>query len=503
MLPAASEEYYAFASFRLYAKQRTLLRDVEPVAIGGRAFDLLLVLVCRAGIVVSVNDLMRYVWPNITVEEANLRVQMSMLRKVLSQSADAQRAIETIPLRGYCFVLSVSHHPHGLEPEIPKLPADNILPTLLYPTVGREDAIGIIGAALDERRLVTVTGPGGIGKTTLAIATANRYAAEFQGTIIFVDLSHVTDGGKAALAIAQALGVYTQGDALAALCGYRCVRNSLLILDTCEHIVDPVARLAEALLSYCADLRLLVTSREALRATGEWTHRLASLTFPEEDEEIDEANMVRFSAVTLFIDRARSSTRFEIQGRDLPLIAEICRRLDGIPLALEFAAARVADLGLRAIAAHLDDRFTILTRGRRTALPRHRTLSATLDWSYGLLSGDEQRMLAYLATLGDSCTAERAIAAGAAAGCEQPAEALAGVYEKSLLAVDMRNDAPVYRVLDTTRAYVAGIRRELKRIQAPLSGDKADRTRPRNSASILMPGKQMASAQWLSTRSIA
>lgn len=139
------------------------------------------------------------------------------------------------------------------------------------------------------------------------------------------------------------------------------------------------------------------------------------------------------------------------------MLAEICRRLDGIPLALEFAAARVAELGLYEIAAHLDDRFTILTRGRRTALPRHRTLSATLDWSYGLLSGDEQRMLGHLAALGGSCTAGRAVASGAAAGCKQPAEALADLYEKSLLAVDMRNDAPIYRLLDTTRAYVASI----------------------------------------------
>jgi len=452
-----SEECYAFASFRLYPKQRALLRGAEPIAIGGRAFDMLLALVSRAGVVVSLTDLMSYVWPTVTVEEANLRVQMAMLRKLLSQCADAQRAIETIPLRGDCFILSVSHHPHGLEPEVPELPGDNILPTLLYPTVGREDAIGIIGAALDQRRLVTITGPGGIGKTTVAIATANRYATGFQGTIVFVDLSHVTDGNKAALAIAEASGVEAQGNALAALCRYLRIRNSLLILDTCEHIVDPVARLAGILLSHCANLRLLITSREALRATGEWTHRLASLTFPEEGQEIDEARIATFSAVTLFIDRVRSSTRFEIQSRDLPVLAEICRRLDGIPLALGFAAARVAELGLYEIAAHLDDRFTILTRGRRTALPRHRTLSATLDWSYGLLSGDEQRILGHLAALGGSCTAGRAVASGAAAGCKQPAEALADLYEKSLLAVDMRNDAPIYRLLDTTRAYVASI----------------------------------------------
>jgi predicted ATPase len=251
------------------------------------------------------------------------------------------------------------------------------------------------------------------------------------------------------------LGVETRGDALATLCEHLRDRDMLLILDTCEHIVEPIAALVEMLLSHCAKLRLLVTSREALRATGEWTHRLPSLTFPEEGEEINQANMAAFSAIIMLVDRVRASMRFEVESRELPAIAEICRRLDGIPLALEFAAARVADLGLREIATHLDDCFAILTRGRRTALPRHRTLSAALDWSYSLLSGDEQRMLRHLATLGRSFTAEHAISSGGHAGCERPSEALADLCEKSLISVDIRNDAPIYRLLDTTRAYVA------------------------------------------------
>ena len=244
---------------------------------------------------------------------------------------------------------------------------------------------------------------------------------------------------------------------MAALHDHLCAREVLLILDTCEHLVEPMACLAEWLLAACDNLKLLVTSREALRATGEWTHRLASLTFPAEGEAMSTDEIDKFSAVAMFVERAQSSRLGEPFDRDLPYIAEICRRLDGIPLALEFAAARVADLGPARIAARLDDRFAILTRGRRTALPRHRTLSAALDWSYGLLSSDEQRMLARLARLCGPFDAEQALAEGERAGCQRPNDAFLGLYEKSLISVDIRDDEPSYGLLDTTRAYVNGL----------------------------------------------
>jgi predicted ATPase/DNA-binding winged helix-turn-helix (wHTH) protein len=450
-----SEECYEFASFRLFPKQRTLLLDAERVAIGGRGFDLLLLLVSQAGNVVSLRELMHVVWPNITVEEANLRVQIRILRKVLSQCDEAMRAIDTIPLRGYCFVLPVRHHPNESGPSGLEVQTRCVLPILPNLTVGRESAIQIVHAALHERRLVTITGPGGIGKTTVAVATAKRYATNFSGVINFVDLSHVTDGADAARVIGEALQIAPHRDALEALCEHLRFHESLLILDTCEHIVEPIAMLAEVLLSHCTDLKLLVTSREVLRATGEWTYRLPSLTFPAAATAIDQAGMAEFSAVTLFVDRVQSSTSFQPQEQDLPTIAEICRRLDGIPLALEFAAARVTDLGLRKIAAHLNNCFAILTRGRRTALPRHRTLTAAFDWSYGLLSEEEQIMLSHLAALGGSFTADRAVSSCMDHRCKRPSEAFYGLYDKSLLTADMTNDEPVFRLLDTTRAYVA------------------------------------------------
>jgi predicted ATPase/DNA-binding winged helix-turn-helix (wHTH) protein len=452
-----TEECYEFAGFRLFPRRRRLLRAGERVAIGGRALDLLLLLVSQAGNVVSFDDLMRLVWPNVTVEEANVRVQMNILRKVLSQCDDADRAIDTVPNRGYCFVLSVRYHPDGIEADGCKLQRHPALPILLNPIVGRDDAIHIVEDALDKHRLVTITGPGGIGKTTVAIATAKRYAKKFQGVIKFVDLSHVADGAGAARVISEAVHLAPGHDALEALCEHLRVHEALLILDTCEHVVEPIAMLAEVMLSHCSNLKLLVTSREALRATGEWTHRLPSLTFPAAGEGMEERDIASFSAMTLFVDRVQSSTRFELRGRDLPTIAEICRRLDGIPLALEFAAARVAELGLREIAGRLDDCFAILTRGRRTALPRHRTLAAAFDWSYSLLSEDEQRMLAHLAALRGSFTAERAIASCSDSACKRPSEAFYSLFDKSFLTIEMAIEEPMFRLLETTRAYAAGI----------------------------------------------
>jgi predicted ATPase/DNA-binding winged helix-turn-helix (wHTH) protein len=455
MTPAESEECYAFASFHLFPNQRALVRGGEVMSVGSRAFDMLLLLVERAGKVVSISDFMQHVWTDITVEEANLRVQVGSIRKVLSRCDEAKRAIETIPLRGYCFVLPVVHTPgRRIEPPRPASGFPASIPALLSEPVGRDDVIAVVEDALRRRRLVTITGPGGIGKTTVAIATATRIADSFDGPVVFVDLTSASDYATAAQRVSEELGLEPSPDPFAALSAFLCDRSTLLILDTCEHIVEPAALLVEQLLQRCAELHVLVTSREALRAAGEWTHRLASLTFPEAGQMIDPGKPTSYSAIELFLDRLSAATRYEVDGQEWRMVAEICRRLDGIPLALEFAAARVADLGVQSVARHLDDRFAILTRGRRTALPRHHTLAAALDWSFGLLSTDEQRLLGLLATHDGPFTVETAVDCGQQAGCDRPLEALSGLYEKSLLSVHSRDDPPTFRLMDTIRAYV-------------------------------------------------
>ena len=457
MLLEQQEEFYAFAGFRLYPKLRTLMRDEQVIAIGGRAFDMLLVLVSRAGEVVALSDLMAAVWPNVTVEEANLRVQMGSIRKILSACPDAERAIDTVPLRGYCFIVPVHHHARGLENQFVQGAVSLGFPTLLNNPVGRDDAILLVSRALAESRLVTITGPGGIGKTTVAIATANRLAETSCEALAFVDLSQIPVGGCAAETVSSALGMPSAENAMNSLCEALRGSDMLLVLDTCEHIVEPVAALAETLLRHCPSLKILATSREILRAAGEWTFRLPSLTFPGEEERLQMDDVERYSAMSLFVERIRSCADLTPGEQHLATVAEICRRLDGIPLALELAAARVVDMGLGEIAARLDDYLAILTRGRRTAFPRHRTLAATLDWSYRLLSDEEQQVMRHLSKFSGSFSARDAIASAGRAGCPVPAEALVSLYDKSLLAIDIRNDRPAYRLLDMTRSYVASL----------------------------------------------
>ena len=453
MKSARSGDHYTFLDFKLYPKQRTLLHEATPVAIGARAFDVLLLLLSQAGNVVRVSDLMQFVWPGITVEDANLRVQIGALRKILSRSPDADRAIKTIPSRGYSFVLPVRYYAELRNPD----PAGNTvrftMPILLSSIVGRDTAIDAIITALQRHRLVTVTGPGGIGKTAVAIAALERHAAHSDDQIAFAELSSVTDEAHLTSTLACSLGADGPGAADDFLSARLNDGPWTLVLDTCEHIVDEVANKAEMLLGQCKQLRILATSREALRAIGEWTHRLPCLSFPESDQTIESGDLDQFSAIKLFLERASMSTRPELKPGDLRAVAEICRRLDGIPLALEFAAARVPDLGLQKLAAHLDDRFKILTRGRRTALPRHRTLSATLDWSYGLLSDDERKLLNDMATRTVSYTIG-ANSKGTGIVGEDRIEVLSNLYHKSMLTVDMWDEMPVYRLLDTTRAYL-------------------------------------------------
>lgn len=502
MIPATTSDYYSFLDFKLYPKQRALLHGAAPVAIGGRAFDVLLLLVSQAGKVVRVADLMNFVWPNLTVEEANLRVQLGALRKVLSRSPDARRAIETIPLRGYCFVLPVTYQSQLQEPSVHAQPLRATLPVLLNPILGRDDAIETVSSALLQRRLVTITGPGGIGKTTVAIASLERCAAQFGGQIVFIELSSVTDEASLLAALAATLGVDDAGAGMAALHDRLKSGSWLIVLDTCEHIVEAAAKLVEMLLSQYDNVRILATSREALRAIGEWTHRLPSLPFPAPGQMLEPGNLTEFPAITLFLERACTSTRFVLKPGDLPAVGYICRCLDGIPLALEFAAARVADLGLHKIASHLDDRFTILTRGRRTALPRHRTLSATLDWSYSLLSTDERALLTHLARMTAPQIVEARVADGSGAMGAHVMETLCSLYDKSLLTIDMCDDTPVYRLLDTTRAYVMGKHNGGKSGQ-PVPVPSARAMSSLSLDSNLLPKKQIPSAQRLPTRSIA
>ena len=452
-----SDAVYTFGDFCLLPGRRKLLLAGQPIPIGSRAFAILVALVERAGNVVSASELTALVWPGIIVDEANLRVQLGSLRKALARGQGGRNAIETVPLRGYCFVLPVIRSFSSVP--APGSEVEHNLPSLLTPTVGRADTIELLTRSLVSHRLVTVVGPGGIGKTTVAVAVAWRSLTLFADGVQFVDFSSLSEPGLAASTLASTLGISVLSqDPLVGLIARLRGKLTLIVFDTCEHIVDAAAVLAQTLLAELPDIRILATSREALRAKGEWVHRLPSLPLPPVADGLTAVEALAFPSVELFVQQATANLdQFELTDADAPVVAGICRRLDGIPLAIELAAARVDELGVREIATRLQDRFSVLTRGRRTALPRHQTLSATLNWSYDLLQPDEQAMLRRLAVFRGPFSADAVIAVtGETGGCRQAVlDTLSNLFVKSLLTADIDGEIVLYRLLDTTRAFAA------------------------------------------------
>ncbi len=469
--PSEASAGIAFGRFLLLRHRRELLADGRPVKLGGRAFDVLLALIEARGAVVSKNALMARVWPERIVEENNLQWQISALRAAFG--AD-RNLIRTVSGRGYQFTAEIDTVYGSSEPEpgtaiadappdlrearrdrgIPReLPPTNV-PEPISELVGRDDVLGEILSLATAHRLVTLTGAGGIGKTRLALAVARQ--PQFADGVWLAEFSPLADPGLVPTTVASAVGLELGGEASArrvaqALAG----RRLLLVLDTCEHVIEAAAAIAEALLRAGSGLQIIATGREPLRAEGEWVYPLPPLAVPAQDTE-DADDLLRYGGVRLFVERLRAAEpHFAPDRRSAAVIAAICRRLDGIPLAIELAAARAAVLGVEEIATHLDDRFRILTGGRRTALPRHQTLRATLDWSYELLSEPERVILRRLSVCAGSFNLEAAseVIKSVEIALEEVADGIANLVAKSLVSVVAGGTFGRYRLLDTMRAY--------------------------------------------------
>lgn len=441
----------AFGPFRLIPSRRLLLEDGRPVAIGGRAFHILLLLLERAGEVVGKEQIAARVWPDTVVEEANLRVHLSSLRRVLRDGELGRRFIVNVPGRGYSFVGAVHH----AEDEAPRAaPPDAPLPALLTRVIGRAEVLEALRAALPLQRCITLVGPGGIGKTTVALALARDLAPAFRDGACFVDLSAAAGTGVAA-AIAAALRLPVQsGDALPALALALQDRQMLLLLDSCEHVAAEAAAAIERIGRAAPGMRILATSLEPLRAAGEHVRRLEPLAAPPGTGALTAAEALAFPGVQLLVERAAEHLDgFELTEAEAPHAAQICRRLDGIPLAIELAAGRLGAFGMRDLAARLDDRFDLLTAGRRTALARHQTLAATLDWSFQLLEEPGRRLLRHLAVFSGAFSLADACALRPEEGATEVALELAGLVSRSLVSVDLRVEPSRFRLLETTRLY--------------------------------------------------
>lgn len=458
-----------FGPFRLFPAQRLLLQADQTIHLGSHALDILIALVERAGETVTKDELKARVWPEAAVvEEGTLRVHVAALRRTLGGAEPRTRYIATVPGRGYCFAAPVTRT-EGPAPARPTESKHN-LPTLLTRVIGREDTIKALASRLVQQRLLTIVGVGGIGKTTVALAVATELIDAFRDGVWFVDLVPLSDEQLMASGIAAALRLEGASEhTIGGLIGLLHDKQMLLVLDNCEHVIEAAAAFASQVLKKAPGVHILATSREPLLVQSENVYRLPPLAIPSSSARLSAADLLRFPAVQLFIERAAGSLGGpDMSDAEALVVAEICRKLDGIALAIELAAARVEVFGVRGLAVQLNNRFRLLTRGGRTAPQRHQTLRAMLDWSYELLSQPERAVLRRLSIFAAAFTLEAAGAVAAAndMAAIDVAECIAGLVTKSLVVVDRNGALVYYRLLDTVRAYA---REKL------LEGDDGDR----------------------------
>jgi predicted ATPase/DNA-binding winged helix-turn-helix (wHTH) protein len=449
----------SFGPYRLLTAQRVLLEGDRQVRLGSRAFDILAALVERAGQVVGKEELIGRAWPETFVEESNLKIQISALRRALGDGQGDNRYVITVPGRGYNFVapVRVDEPPRVPLPVTIASAGVHNLPLALTRMIGREDAVATLVSRLSRERLLTVVGPGGVGKTTVALAVAERMIADYEHGVWVIDLAPLADPRLVPSTVATVLGLEVRSEnPLAGLIAGLRDKRMLLLLDNCEHVIDAAASLAAAVLSGVPQVHILATSREPLGVAGEREHRLAPLGSPPTSSGLTAAEAMAFPAVQLFVERVSAVVEdFALTDANAAPIAEICQRLDGLPLAIEFAAPRVEVLGVEGLAAGLDQSLPLLTARRRTSTPRHRTMRTVIDWSYGLLSEDEQRFFRALGIFAGGFTVEAAavVVTGAA---ETPCDAidrLADLVAKSLVVADVSRTEPRFRLLDMTHAY--------------------------------------------------
>lgn len=456
-IPQGDPAITIFGPFQLDTRARLLRKDGKPLGLGSRAFDILCVLVQNAGTLVTKRELLARIWQDVSVDEGSLRFHISSLRKALGDGGEHGHYLKTLAGQGYCFVAPVSpaHPPPETSPAQDGIQISCAAPPPLSRMVGRVEAVDSVSRQVLDKRFVTLVGPGGIGKTTLAVAVAHRIAAERGGAVCFIDLGPVVAPDLVPAVASAAVGLAVQSDEPTTdLITFLRDKRILLLLDCCEPAIEAVAALAERLFQETPDVHLLATSREALRVEGEHVFQVPPLENPPDNEHLSLDEVLGFPAARLFAERVGASGwRAGFSAADAPVVAEICRKLDGIPLAIEFAANLVNAYGIDGTVELLSDRFALLRHGRRTALPRHQTLAATLDWSYELLSPVEREVFRQLSIFAGIFTLDAVRGVVRSSDGVSMEDVLARVIAKSLVTVDTRHRVVRYRLLDTTRAY--------------------------------------------------
>ncbi|MFJ3484628.1 ATP-binding protein [Pseudomonas sp. NPDC090202] len=457
---------FAFGPFCVVPGKRLLTRDGAALDIGGRALDLLIALLENPGRVLTKRELLKLVWPDIVVEEGSLRFHMTGLRRLLGDGEDGARYIATQVGVGYAFVAPIERSPAMPQPPVTASPpqaegkrfasAVGSLPPRAK-LIGRERDAQQITDYLLEPCLFTLVGAGGVGKTSLAVEIGHRLSAGGQVRVRFVDLAQVEEAALVPSALAGSLDIPVQAkDPLFVLLAHLRTQRLLLIIDNCEHVIDTVAAIVEQIRDSAPGVGVLATSREPLRVRGEQVYWLNPLAFPCEAQLLSVDELLAFPAISLFVERARSANAsLTLQLDETRLIADMCRRLEGMALPIELAAVRVASHGVHATHALLGERFSLGWAGRRTALPRHQTLRAMLDWSYDLLSTDERLVFDRLAVFVGPFSLEAAsqIVADERIDAFEAASTVDELAAKGLVTVDHSEALASYRLLEMTRAY--------------------------------------------------
>ncbi len=472
-----------FQDFEMDISRRLLSHRGKPVKVGSRAFEILALLASRAGEVISANEILQSVWPGTESAENSLRVHVVALRKALS-IGDADDLVRSVAGRGYILSATVRSD-LAISETVQSLPHGNgNLPGRTTNVIGRENFIRRC-LDLSQTRVMTIVGSGGIGKTTVALELANLLGEQYE-TVYFLDLAAVGSAASIGPTLASQLGLSVYGDdPLPGITAALSHRRIMIVFDNCEHVIANAATIVERIIGACPNVRVLATSREPLAINAETIRRLGSLDVPEEGEVTADAS--RRSAVTLFVERMEHSLEIgaPLGNEQMEIIASIVRKLEGIPLAIEFAAARVVDLGLEELLVSLDRPLTVLRRGRRTAPRRQQTLQATLDWSYGFLTDNEKFALQALSVFAYSFSREGAcVMCGLALGKEETEDAILGLQSKSLLSKSASGEA--LRLLETTREYAA--------IKLAASGRQAEARAIH--ASLLLVRLQEAESHW-------